>query len=96
MKPSTNQCLGHERLTSAHSAAPATATVPAGTSAVYVSVETTSCRMTLNNGGDPTSALGLVLQKDQMPWFMPIGQGCVFAFASTDATPSVIQLSYLS
>ena len=96
MKPSTNQCLGHERLTSANASSTATATVPAGTSAILVTVETTTCRMTLTSGGDPTSTTGLILQKDTMPWFIPIGQGCTFKFASTAGTVSVIQLAYLS
>lgn len=96
MKPSTNQCLGHERLSSSGSSDTQTATVPAGTSAIEITVETTSCRMTLTAGGDPTSNTGLIVQKDQMPWFIPIGQGCTFKFASTAGTASVIQLAYLS
>ena len=96
MKPSTNQCLGHERLSSASSSATVTATVPLGTSAVLVTVETTACRMTLTAAGDPTSATGLVLQPAQMPWLLLVGQGCTFKFASTAGTASVIQLAYLS
>lgn len=97
MKPSTNQCLGHETLTSNNSSDAKTATVPNGTSAVEVTVETNPCRMTLTSGGDPTSATGLILQKDQMPWLMLVGQGCTLKFASTaPGTASVIQLAYLS
>lgn len=95
MKPSTNQCLGHETLTSASSVAPATATVPRGTSAILITVETTACRMTLSTSGDPTSSTGLIVQAGQMPWFIPVGQGCTFKFASTAGTASVIQLAYL-
>lgn len=96
MKPSTNQCLGHERLSSANSSDTKTATIPAGTSAIEITVETTSCRMTLNATGDPTSTTGLIVQAGQMPWFIPVGQGCTFKFASTAGTASVIQLAYLS
>lgn len=96
MKPSTQGCLGHERLSSANASDTKTATVPNGCSAIYIAVETTSCRLTLTSGGDPTSTTGLIVQKDQMPWFMPIGQGCTFKFASTAGTASVIQLAYLS
>lgn len=95
MKPYTTQCIGHERLSSANSSDTQTATVPKGTSAVQIAVETTSCRMTLTATGDPTTSTGLILQKDQMPWFMPVGQGCTFKFASTAGTASVIQLAYL-
>jgi hypothetical protein len=96
VKPSTNQCLAHERLTSANSSSTATATIPAGCSAIMLTIETTSARMTLTSAGDPTSSTGLIVQKDQMPWFIPIGQGCTFKFASTAGTASVIQLAYLS
>lgn len=95
MKPSTYLCIGHERLSSANSSTTVTATMPNGTSAIEIAVETTSCRMTLNATGDPTSTTGLIVQKDQMPWFIPVGQGCVLKFASTAGTASVIQLAYL-
>lgn len=95
-KPSTQQCLSHERLVSTNASDTQTATVPKGCSAIYIAVETTSCRMTLTAGGDPTSTTGLIVQKDQMPWFMPIGQGCTFKFASTAGATSVIQIAYLS
>jgi hypothetical protein len=96
MKPSTQGCIGEERLSSANSSDPKTATVPNGCSAVQITVETTSCRMTLLATGDPTSSTGRILQKDQMPWFMPVGQGCTFKFASTAGTASVIQIAYLT
>lgn len=96
MKPSTNGCISEERLVSDNSSSPVSATVPNGTSAMQITVETTSCRMTLVIGGDPTSTTGRILQKDQMPWFMPVGQGVFPKFASTAGTQSVIQLAYLS
>lgn len=96
MKPSTNQCLGHERLSSANSSDTQTATIPKGTSAILVAVETTSCRVTLTPTGDPTSTTGLVFQAAQMPWLLLVGQGAVFKFASTAGTASVVQLAYLS
>lgn len=96
MKPSTNQCLGHERLSSANTSSTVTATVPAGTSAVLISVETTACRMTLLAAGDPTSNVGHLLQPTSMPWTFLIGQGCTLKFASSAGTVSVIQISYLS
>jgi hypothetical protein len=96
VKPSTNQCLGHQRLSSSGTSDTQTATVPLGTSAILLTVETTSSRMTLTSGGDPTSTTGLIVQAGQMPWFIPVGQGCTFKFASTAGTASVIQLAYLS
>lgn len=98
MKPSTYECPLEETLTSASSAAVVTANVPKGCSAIQVTVETTSCRMSTSATGDPTSATSgaRVLQKDQMPWFMAIGQGCAITFASTAGTPSVIQIAYFS
>jgi hypothetical protein len=52
--------------------------------------------MTSTPNGDPTSSTGRILQKDQMPWFMPVGQGCTFKFASTAGTASIIQIAYLT
>jgi len=96
VKPSTYLCLGHQTLTSANSSTPVTATIPAGTSSVLITVETTSCRWTLTPTGDPTSATGLVLQAAAQPYLVLVGQGGVFKFASTAGTASVVQLAYLS
>jgi hypothetical protein len=95
MKPSTYQCLGHERLSSANSSSPVTATIPNGTSSVLITVETTSCRWTLTPTGDPTSTTGLVIQPASQPYLALVGQGAVFKFASTAGTASVVQLAYL-
>jgi hypothetical protein len=95
MKPSTHQVISHQRLSSANASTAVTATVPNGCSAILITVETTSCRMTLTITGDPTSSTGHIVQKDQMPWFIAVGQGCTMRFASMDSTASVIQLSYL-
>lgn len=95
MKPSTYQCLGHQTLSSANASTPVTANIPPGTSAALITVETTSCRWTLNPAGDPTSSTGLVLQAASQPYLALVGQGAVFKFASTAGTPSVIQLAYL-
>jgi hypothetical protein len=98
VKPSTQGCVGEETLTSANNGTPVTANIPKGTSAVQVTVETTSCRMSTTSTGDPTSGSSgaRILQKDQMPWFMPIGQGTTIKFASTAGTQSVIQIAYLT
>jgi hypothetical protein len=96
VKPSTNQCLGHERLSSASSAATVQATIPPGTSHVLIGVETTSCRMTMTATGDPTSTTGLPVYAGQSPWFLAVGQGCTLKFASMAGTASIIQLAYLS
>lgn len=85
-----------EKLTSASSAAMVEAAIPKGTTAIYLTVETTTCRMTVSATGDPTSSTGLIVQKDQMPWFMPVGQGVTLRFASTAGTASVIQIAYLT
>lgn len=95
MKPFTEVCIGEERLVSTNASDVQTATVPKGTTAIQVTVETTSCRSTLSAAGDPSTSTGLIIQKDQMPWFMPVGQGNAFKFASTAGTSSVIQLRYL-
>jgi hypothetical protein len=95
LKPSTYQCLGHERLASATSAQTVTATIPRGTSAILITVETTACRWTLTPTGDPTSNTGLILQPANNPYLTLVGQDATLRFASTAGTPSVIQLAYL-
>lgn len=95
-KPYSLAAISEERLVSTGPSDMKTATVPKGTSAIYITVESTSCRMTFSNAGDPTTTTGLIVQKDQMPWFMPIGQGAYPRFASTAGTNSVIQIAYLS
>jgi hypothetical protein len=95
LKPSTYQCLAHQALTSSSSSAAVTATVPPGTSAVLITVETTSCRWTLTPSGDPTSGTGLILQPANNPYLVLVGQDAVLRFASTGAAASVIQLAYL-
>ena len=96
MKPSTNQCLGHERLSSSGTADVQTATIPKGTSAILVAVETTTARVTLGAGGDPTSTTSLPFYAGQMPWLLLVGQGCTFKFVSSAGTASVVQLAYLT
>lgn len=104
MKPSSYQCIGEETLTSASNATVVTANVPRGTSAVQITVETTSCRMStvaassaFPAAGDPTSATSgaRIVQKDQQPWFMALAQGVPLKFASIAGTASVIQIAYL-
>jgi hypothetical protein len=98
VRPTTHGCIGEETLTSTGSSNTVAANVPKGCSAMQLTVETTSCRMTLTSAGDPTSASagGRIIQKDQMPWFMTVGQGVFPKFASTGGTTSVIQIAYFS
>lgn len=95
MKPFTEQCLGHEKLTSTGTADIKTATIPKGTSAIEITVETTPARVTFD-GSDPSAGVGLICQHAQNPWFLPVGQGCTFKVVSTGGTSSVVQLAYLS
>jgi len=88
VKPSTYQCLSHQTLTSSSSAVPVTATVPRGTSAILITVETTAARWTL-------TATGLILQAANNPYLVLVGQDATLKFASTAGTASVIQLAYL-
>lgn len=95
MKPSTYQPIGHERLVSTGTGDMHEATIPKGTSAIEITVETTPARCTLTATGDPTTSTGMVVQHAQNPWFLPIGQGTTFRFASTGGTTSIVQLAYL-
>ena len=94
MKPSTYQSRGHERLTSSNASDTQTASIPRGTSAIEITVETTACRVTFD-GSDPAGGIGLIVQAAQNPWFLPVGQGIVLKVVSTGATTSVAQIAYL-
>lgn len=93
MKPSTYQCLKHEKLTSTGASDTKTATVERGTSAVLITVETNAVRVTLE-GTDPAGGTGHVIQKDQNPYFLPVGPTTTLKVVSVTGT-SVTQLSYI-
>lgn len=94
MKPSTDRCLSHERLVSTGTADVKTATVPKGTSHIGLAVESVDARVTFD-GSDPSAAqaAALIYPANQMPVFIPIGQGSTIKTVST-AGNSVLQLAY--
>jgi hypothetical protein len=94
LKPTTYKTISHQRLVSSNTSDVQTATVPNGTSAVELAVETTSARVTLD-GSDPSAvnAPSLVFPFGQVPIFRPWGPGMFIKFVSTGAS-SVIQLVY--
>ena len=94
MKPSTYQPISEEKLTSTGTSDTKTATVPNNTSGLYVTVESNPARMTITAAGDPTSSTGLILQKDQQPWFLPLGPGATLKIAGTTGA-TVVQLAYI-
>lgn len=95
MKPSTYKPISEQKLTSTGTIDTQTATIPNGTSGILVTVETNAVRMTYSPAGDPTTGVGQVVQKDQNPWFLPIGQGATVRFVSATASTSVVQLAYI-
>ena len=94
MKPSTLVPISFEQLTSTGTADVQTATVPTGTSAVMISVETTNARATFE-GTAPDATHGHVLVKDLEPVLIPVGVGATIKVASTAAANSVVGLTYL-
>jgi len=97
VKPSTDRCISHERLSSSGTADVKTATLPKGTSHIGLAVETTNARVTFD-GSDPSaaSAPSLVYLAAQVPVFIPLGQGTTVKFCSTAAAVSILQLAYYS
>lgn len=87
--------MSHERLVSSGTLDVQRATLPANTSAVELSVETTNARVTLD-GTDPSAgnAPSIVLPFGQMPMFRPLGPGTIIRFVSTAGTPAVLQVVY--
>lgn len=95
MRPSTLTPISFEQLTSTGTGNVKTATIPTGTSAVLVSVETTNARVTFE-GTAPDATHGHVLVKDLEPVQINVGSGTTIKFASTAAANSVVGLTYLS
>lgn len=94
MKPSTHQCLGHEKLTSTSASDVKTATIPRGTSMLAITVETNPGRMTWD-GTDPSLGVGPIHPNGAPAYHLVIGQGAVFKWVSTVAGNAIAQLSYL-
>lgn len=94
MKPSTDRCIAHERLSAANASDVKTFTVPKGTSHIHLQALTTDAFVTLD-GTDPSAVTaGLRIYAGQMPWFVPVGQGSFVKHVSTAATASVLIVSY--
>lgn len=98
MKPSTHIPISHERLASAADITTvSTATIPKGTSAVWISVETTNARVTFDgtNPGTGGVAPSNVIPKDSPPQLFTLGSGTTIKYVSTAAAVSVMQLFYV-
>lgn len=95
MKPSTFRGLSHERKVSTGTSDVQTFTIPAGTSALEIAVETTSARVTFD-ATDPSAsnAPSLVFPAGQVPVFRPLGPGTTIKFCSATVGSSIVQLAY--
>lgn len=81
-----------EQISSANTTTTATSTPPAGVHAFFIQVGTTSGYMTLD-GSTPSSSNGLLITKDQLPWFCPVT--AVIKIRSSGATASVASIQWL-
>lgn len=94
MKPTTDRCLGHERLSAANASDTQTFTLPKGTSHIDLQAFTTDAFVTLD-GTDPSAVVaGLRIYAGQMPLFRPLGQGTDIKHVSVAGTASVLIVSY--
>lgn len=96
MKPSTMLAISTSRDSSPDTATVRTITPPRNASAVLITVETTSARVTFDNS-DPSAANAPshVIPTAQVPVFIPIGAGSVIKWISTAAAASVLQATFL-
>ena len=71
-----------------------TLTLPQGTSAVWMTAETTSARVTLD-GSDPSAANApsSIIQTGQNPVLLPISHDAIVKFVSTANANSVLQVA---
>lgn len=95
MKPNTLTPISFEQLAPTSTTDGKTATVPAGCSAVLISVETTDARITFT-GVTPDSTHGHVFPKALGPVLVPVGQGATIEAVSTAAAASAVNITYLS
>ena len=102
MKPSSytpNMQAGtaHQRGSSSGTANVQTITLAGGTSAVYITVETTNARVTFD-GSDPSAANApsLVIPAAGLPVMFPVAGGTVIKWVSTAAAASILQTLELS
>ncbi len=94
MKPSTHVPISSEQLTSTGTAVVETATIPANTSAILITVETNAARMTFT-GTTPDATHGQVIPAGVSPLLLLLGSGTTIKFTSTVAANSVANLTYL-
>lgn len=87
----------HKRDSSPDVSTVKTITLDANTSAILVTVETTSARVTLD-GTDPSvaSAPSTVFPKDSIPVLVPVGPDATVKWVSTAAAASVVQVCELT
>lgn len=94
MKPSSYTVLKHDQITPTTTSDDKTSTVPAGCSAVMISVETTDARLSFD-GTAPSSSVGNVFPKGLAPVLLPIVPVSVQA-VSTASANAVVDIVYLA
>lgn len=73
-----------------------TLTAPGNAAGMLLTVETTNARMTFD-GTDPHGGTGShVIPKDQLPLFLPIGNGTVVKWVSTASAVSTVNITWTS
>lgn len=97
MKPSSYQPnlqggTAHQRGSSSGTGNVQTITLAGNTSAVFITVETTTARVTFD-GSDPSAvnAPSMVIPAGGLPVMIPVGGGTVIKWCSTAAAASVLQ-----
>lgn len=85
----------HANATSTGTGDVKTIAAPAGAVAAFISVETNSCWLTVD-GTTPTTTNGLVLPKDTVPFFLPVGHPRSIKFAASVAGNSELNVMWLA
>lgn len=87
----------HQRASSSGTADVKTITLNRNTDAIFITVETTSARVTFD-GSDPSaaSAPSIVFPKDSIPVLIPVGPDAIVKWVSTAAAASVVQVFELT
>lgn len=72
-----------------------TVTPPKSAVAFFITVETTTCRMTFD-GTAPDATHGLLIPIAGQPLLIPLGASAIIKFASTAAANSTVQITFLA
>lgn len=87
--------VAHAQATSTGAADVKTLTAPAGAVGCFISVSTNNVWLTYD-GETPSASIGLVMIKDIVPFFLPIGYPNVIKFANVTTGNALVNIGWVA